>query len=87
MRPILYYQSDNTTLGAHIRWADGVVVLYSITDRGSYERARQLHRLIHTVHKSDDFIPIVLGATKTDLSHARRYITVHLLKLEIHVRI
>ena len=67
------FQCDNETLISHVRWADAVILLYSITDRGSYEQASQLQRVItHSLKRSEEYPPVVIVATKADLEHNRR---------------
>ena len=67
------FQCDNERLISHVRWADAVILLYSITDRWSYEHASQLHRAItQSLKRSEEYPPIVIVATKADLEHDRR---------------
>ncbi|XP_076466763.1 ras-related and estrogen-regulated growth inhibitor-like [Babylonia areolata] len=57
------------TLERHVKWADGFVLVYSVTDRGSLEEARRLKDVLYT-HRHQD-TPLVLVANKSDLLTAR----------------
>nr|KAG5694084.1 hypothetical protein BaRGS_033703 [Batillaria attramentaria] len=57
------------TLERHIKWADGFVLMYSVTDRASFNEARRLKDEVYRHRHSD--IPIVLVANKSDLLTAR----------------
>jgi len=48
-----------------IRDAEGFVLVYSIAERGSYERIERFHTLIQEVKKTDQ-IPIMLTGNKCD---------------------
>ncbi|XP_053313797.1 ras-like protein family member 11A [Spea bombifrons] len=54
-----------------VQWAEGFLLVYSITDHKSYEYVRHLHQHIRKVH-SDSKIPIVIVANKGDLLHVRQ---------------
>lgn len=53
-----------------IRWADAVVVVYSICERYSFNYALQCLEAVHKV-KAPSYIPIVLLGNKRDLEHGR----------------
>lgn len=54
-----------------IQWADAVVLVYSVTDRGSFDLIHQLHPLV--VRAGGARVPpVVLLANKADLLHLRR---------------
>ena len=53
-----------------IKQSDGFVLIYSVTDRGSYRWLEKIHKLI-TDTRCDDHIPLVVVANKIDMSHAR----------------
>lgn len=57
------------TLERHIQWADGFVVMYSVTDRSSFIEARKVKDEIYR-HRHVE-VPIVLVANKSDLLTAR----------------
>ena len=44
-------------LERHVRWADGFVVMYSVTDRASLEEARRLKDLVYT-HRHAEVCPV-----------------------------
>ncbi|KAL4000206.1 nebulin [Sarotherodon galilaeus] len=54
-----------------IQWADAVVLVYSVTDRSSFDLIDQLHQLV--VRSSGASMPpVILLANKADLLHLRR---------------
>ncbi|XP_015200871.1 ras-like protein family member 11B [Lepisosteus oculatus] len=54
-----------------VRWADAVVLVYSVTDRQSFELVGQLHQQVRQVHP-DSRVPVALVANKADLLHAKQ---------------
>ncbi|XP_077994969.1 ras-like protein RAS2 [Glandiceps talaboti] len=50
---------------------EGFIIVYSITDRGSFEKAKMFQSLLHQVRKTKD-VPIVLVGNKNDLKNKRR---------------
>lgn len=53
-----------------IQWADAVVLVYSVTDRGSFDLIDQLHQLIVRAGGTN-VPPVILLANKADLLHLR----------------
>uniref|UniRef100_A0A3P9M9L2 small monomeric GTPase n=1 Tax=Oryzias latipes TaxID=8090 RepID=A0A3P9M9L2_ORYLA len=54
-----------------IQWADAVVLVYSVTDRRSFDLISQLHQLV--VRAGGAIVPpVILLANKADLLHLRR---------------
>ncbi|XP_031724337.1 ras-like protein family member 11B [Anarrhichthys ocellatus] len=54
-----------------IQWADAVVLVYSTTDRRSFDLIEQLHQqVVHTGGAT--MPPVILLANKADLLHLRR---------------
>lgn len=53
-----------------IQWADAVVLVYSVTDRRSFDAIDQLHQL--AVRAGGAGMPVILLANKADLLHLRR---------------
>lgn len=53
-----------------IQWADAVVLVYSVTDRRSFDAINQLHQL--AVRAGGAGMPVILLANKADLLHLRR---------------
>ncbi|NXG11133.1 RSLBL protein, partial [Sakesphorus luctuosus] len=54
-----------------IYWADGFVLVYSITDYESYRVLRPLHQHIRRIHPTAN-LPLLLVANKGDLPRARQ---------------
>lgn len=54
-----------------IQWADAVVLVYSVTDRRSFDLIDQLHQLIVRVGGAN-VPPVIVLANKADLLHMRR---------------
>lgn len=50
-------------------WADGLMLVYSITDRKSFEELRELHNLIISFKQKT---VVVIVANKSDLEHERQ---------------
>ena len=57
------------TLERHVKWADGFVLMYSVTERASLEEARRLKEVVYTHRHAE--VPMVLVANKSDLLTAR----------------
>ncbi|KAM9829213.1 ras-related and estrogen-regulated growth inhibitor-like [Syngnathus typhle] len=62
------------SLEASIRWADGFLLLYSITHRQSFLEVSRLKRLIDQTKRSLA-VPAVLVANKADLEIGREWTT------------
>lgn len=54
----------------YMRTGDGFLVVYSVTDKGSFENVPQFHELILRVKDRTSF-PMLLVANKVDLVHQR----------------
>lgn len=63
--------SCNEQLNRCIRWADAVVIVFSITDHKSYELIGQLHQHVQQLHLGSR-LPVVLVANKADLLHIKQ---------------
>ncbi|XP_035398694.2 ras-like protein family member 11A [Cygnus olor] len=59
------------SLSRCVKWAEGFLVVYSITDYGSYQAVRPLHQHIRQLHP-DARTPIIVVGNKADLLHARQ---------------
>lgn len=77
--PLVYFPlpqlTDNgITLPEHVtcsvQWADAVVLVYSVTDRRSFDAMEQLYQL--AVRAGGAGMPVILLANKADLLHLRR---------------
>ncbi|XP_055046664.1 ras-related and estrogen-regulated growth inhibitor isoform X3 [Misgurnus anguillicaudatus] len=67
-------QEDVLQKEGHMRWADGLILVYDITDRGSFEDVVPLKGLLDEV-KKPKHVPLVLLGNKADLEHARQVST------------
>ncbi|XP_015975074.1 ras-like protein family member 11B [Rousettus aegyptiacus] len=63
--------SCNEQLNRCIRWADAVVIVFSITDYKSYELIGQLHQHVQQLHLGSR-LPVVVVANKADLLHIKQ---------------
>ncbi|KAI3366464.1 hypothetical protein L3Q82_000597 [Scortum barcoo] len=64
-------QEDIQQKEGHMRWGDGFVIVYDITDRGSFEEVAPLRSLLEEVKKPKN-VPLVLVGNKSDLDHVRQ---------------
>ncbi|XP_032993767.1 ras-like protein family member 11A-like isoform X1 [Lacerta agilis] len=75
--PFVSLEDENDTIccqeqiNRSIYWADGFVLVYSITDHDSYRTIRPLHQHIRKIHPNAN-IPLLLMANKGDLLRARQ---------------
>ncbi|KAL4007349.1 hypothetical protein ACER0C_001201 [Sarotherodon galilaeus] len=61
---------DNWTCRS-IYWADGYVLVFSITDHNSYRTIQPLYQHVRRIHPSGN-IPVILVGNKSDLLRARQ---------------
>ncbi|XP_043929213.1 ras-like protein family member 11A [Protopterus annectens] len=54
-----------------ILWAEGFILVYSVTDYSSYESVRPLFQHLRKVHQNAK-VPVVIVGNKGDLLHARQ---------------
>uniref|UniRef100_A0A8C3UMB3 small monomeric GTPase n=2 Tax=Catharus TaxID=9184 RepID=A0A8C3UMB3_CATUS len=59
------------SLSRCVKWAEGFLLVYSITDYSSYQSVQPLYQLIRKVHP-DARTPIIIVGNKADLLHARQ---------------
>ncbi|XP_006807197.1 NADH-ubiquinone oxidoreductase 75 kDa subunit, mitochondrial-like [Neolamprologus brichardi] len=71
---LTWKQSSVASLESSIRWADGFLLLYSITQRFSFLEVPQLKTLIDQT-KQNLVVPVVLVANKADLEIGRQVTT------------
>ncbi|XP_053168933.1 ras-like protein family member 11A isoform X1 [Hemicordylus capensis] len=57
-----------------LKWADGFLLVYSITDYHSYQSIRPLYQHIRKI-RPDSKIPLVIVGNKGDLTHSRQVAT------------
>ncbi|XP_030628672.1 ras-like protein family member 11B [Chanos chanos] len=56
-----------------IQWADAIVIVYSVTDRRSFDLIGQLHQMVGRAYaERSTNPPVILLANKADLLHIRR---------------
>ncbi|CAM9332036.1 ras-related protein M-Ras-like [Petromyzon marinus] len=55
----------------YMRTGDGFLIVYSVTDKASFEHVERFHQLILRVKDRDSF-PMILVANKVDLMHLRK---------------
>ncbi|KAM4701563.1 ras-like protein family member 11A [Discoglossus pictus] len=55
----------------YVQWAEGFLLVYSVTDYRSYQCIRPLYQHIRKMH-SDSRIPVIIAANKGDLLHVRQ---------------
>uniref|UniRef100_A0A3Q3A015 Ras-related and estrogen-regulated growth inhibitor n=2 Tax=Kryptolebias marmoratus TaxID=37003 RepID=A0A3Q3A015_KRYMA len=67
-------QEDVQQKEGHMRWGDGFIIVYDITDRGSFEEVAPLRVLLEDVKKPKN-VPLVLVGNKSDLEHVRQVST------------
>lgn len=63
--------SFSEQLNRCIRWADAVIIVFSITDHKSYELISQLHQHVQQLHPGTR-LPVVVVANKADLLHVKQ---------------
>ncbi|NXW19806.1 RSLBA protein, partial [Circaetus pectoralis] len=59
------------SLSRCVKWAEGFLLVYSITDYSSYQSVRPLYQHVRKVHP-DARTPIIIVGNKADLLHARQ---------------
>ncbi|KAM6211492.1 ras-like protein family member 11A isoform 1-T1 [Sarcoramphus papa] len=59
------------SLSRCVKWAEGFLLVYSITDYSSYQSVRPLYQHIRKVHP-DARTPVIIVGNKADLLHARQ---------------
>lgn len=68
---ILYYQSEEEWIQDHcMQVGDAYLIVYSITDRASFEKASELRIQLRRARQTED-IPIILVGNKSDLVRCR----------------
>ncbi|KAM4748251.1 ras-related and estrogen-regulated growth inhibitor isoform 2-T2 [Rhinophrynus dorsalis] len=67
-------QEDAIQREGHVRWAEGFVIVYDITDRGSFEEVLPFKNLLDEIKKPKNVTFILVG-NKADLDHSRQVST------------
>ncbi|NXP45357.1 RSLBB protein, partial [Heliornis fulica] len=70
----------NEQLNRCIRWADALVIVFSITDYKSYELLSHLYHHVRQLHPGNA-VPVVIVANKADLLHVKEVEPQHGLQL------
>lgn len=67
------FSADSSLFQKKVRWADGLVLVYSICDRASFNTVSRLIQTIKSTKDclSADKVPIVIVGNKRDLHHRR----------------
>ncbi|XP_013389909.1 ras-like protein family member 12 [Lingula anatina] len=67
------YDREGSDPERYLRWADGIIVVYSITSRQSYEEARNyICSVLNYQNKTTREIPLALVGNKMDLERYRQ---------------
>ncbi|XP_078512114.1 ras-like protein family member 11A [Lissotriton helveticus] len=74
------FTQDGDLISRCVQWADGFLLVYSITDYSSYQSIRPLYQHIRKMHP-DAKCPVIIVANKGDLVHARQVQTEEGLQL------
>ncbi|MGH0138742.1 UNVERIFIED_CONTAM: hypothetical protein FKN15_017569 [Acipenser sinensis] len=79
-KTVLYQEEDALLIEEKIKWGDGFVIVYSVTDRCSFDEVMRLCFLVNHIHSnsrkgSSDPPPIVIVANKRDLEFDRMVTT------------
>lgn len=75
MRPFIFQIHEhsldcNEQLNKCIRWADALVIVFSITDYKSFELLSHLYHHVRQLHPGN-MVPVVIVANKADLLHIK----------------
>jgi len=64
-------QGDSSYQDGNIKWGEGFLLVYSITDRASFEELQHLHHTIGAIRCSQNTAFILVG-NKSDMTHERQ---------------
>ncbi|XP_028660558.1 ras-related and estrogen-regulated growth inhibitor [Erpetoichthys calabaricus] len=67
-------QEDLLQREGHVRWGDGFVIVYDITDRGSFDEVVPLKNFLDEIKKPKN-VTLILVGNKADLEHSRKVST------------
>lgn len=67
-------QEDTIQREGHMRWGEGFVLVYDITDRGSFEDVLPLKNILDEIKKPKN-VTLILVGNKADLDHSRQVST------------
>nr|XP_033808023.1 ras-related and estrogen-regulated growth inhibitor isoform X2 [Geotrypetes seraphini] len=67
-------QDDAVQREGHVRWGEGFLLVYDITDRGSFEEVLSLKNLLDEIKKPKN-VTLILVGNKADLEHSRQVST------------
>ncbi|XP_013409487.1 ras-related and estrogen-regulated growth inhibitor [Lingula anatina] len=60
------------TFEEHMKWADGIVLLYAITSFKTFELVKKLSKRLQEHRRSNYMTPMILLGNKRDMSHVRQ---------------
>ncbi|XP_061061477.1 ras-related and estrogen-regulated growth inhibitor isoform X2 [Eubalaena glacialis] len=64
-------QEDTIQREGHMRWGEGFVLVYDVTDRGSFEEVLPLKNILDEIKKPKN-VTLILVGNKADLDHSRQ---------------
>lgn len=67
---------DEAQLESHVKWADGFLLIYSVTDRNSFSLLHDFQSILIRQRTPDEATPIVLVANKIDCPPFARKVAV-----------
>ena len=67
---VLRPQEDTINRAGHVRWGEGFLLMYSVTDRKSYEDIILIKSYLDEIKKARN-VSMVIVANKCDLDHLR----------------
>ncbi|TKC41457.1 hypothetical protein EI555_014134, partial [Monodon monoceros] len=67
-------QEDTIQREGHMRWGEGFVLVYDVTDRGSFEEVLPLKNILDEIKKPKN-VTLILVGNKADLDHSRQVST------------
>ena len=85
MTRLFSFQPSKECLEKHIKWGDGFILLYSITDRHSLTLLQEFWEIINSVKGQGREVPLVLVGNKSDLLTSREVTADEGIDLATHI--